>query len=247
MKDKLLKLGISETEIDELLKVSENIESDYNKLLKKYPIQYLIGYVNFYGYKLYVNENVLIPRYETELLVEKTIKYVKKIFNNQKINILDLGTGSGAIAITLKKELNANVTAIDISKEALKTAQKNSNENNVIINFINNNMLEGIDEKFDLIISNPPYISYDEKIMDTVKLYEPHLALYAENKGLYYYEEILKRISNNLSSKYLIAFEIGYKQANEIKQLVQLYLPKSIIRIEKDYSGKDRYIFIKSE
>ena len=247
MKDKLLKLGISETEIDELLKVSENIESDYNKLLKKYPIQYLIGYVNFYGYKLYVNENVLIPRYETELLVEKTIKYVKKIFNNQKINILDLGTGSGAIAITLKKELNANVTAIDISKEALKTAQKNSNENNVIINFINNNMLEGIDEKFDLIISNPPYISYDEEIMDTVKLYEPHLALYAENKGLYYYEEILKRISNNLNSKYLIAFEIGYKQANEIKQLVKLYLPKSIISIEKDYSGKDRYIFIKSE
>ena len=247
MKDKLLKLGISETEIDELLKVSENIESDYNKLLKKYPIQYLIGYVNFYGYKLYVNENVLIPRYETELLVEKTIKYVKKIFNNQKINILDLGTGSGAIAITLKKELNANVTAIDTSKEALKTAQKNSNENNVIINFINNNMLEGIDEKFDLIISNPPYISYDEEIMDTVKLYEPHLALYAENKGLYYYEEILKRISNNLNSKYLIAFEIGYKQANEIKQLVKLYLPKSIISIEKDYSGKDRYIFIKSE
>jgi len=247
MKDKLLELGISETEIDELLKVSENIESDYNKLLKKYPIQYLIGYVNFYGYKLYVNENVLIPRYETELLVEKTIKYVKKIFNNQKINILDLGTGSGAIAITLKKELNANVTAIDISKEALKTAQKNSNENNVIINFINNNMLEGIDEKFDLIISNPPYVSYEGEIMDTVKLYEPHLALYAENKGLYYYEEILKRISNNLNSKYLIAFEIGYKQANEIKQLVQLYLPKSIIRIEKDYSGKDRYIFIKSE
>ncbi len=247
MKDKLLELGISETEIDELLKVSENIESDYNKLLKKYPIQYLIGYVNFYGYKLYVNENVLIPRYETELLVEKTIKYVKKIFDNQKINILDLGTGSGAIAITLKKELNANVTAIDISKEALKTAQKNSNENNVIINFINNNMLEGIDEKFDLIISNPPYISHDEEIMDTVKLYEPHLALYAENKGLYYYEEILKRISNNLNSKYIIAFEIGYKQANEIKQLVKLYLPKSIIRIEKDYSGKDRYIFIKSE
>lgn len=247
MKDKLLKLGISETEINELLKVSKNIEADYNKLVKKYPIQYLIGYVNFYGYKLYVNENVLIPRYETELLVEKTIKYAKKIFNNKKIKILDLGTGSGAIGITLKNELDSNVTAVDISNNALAVAKKNALENNTKIKFINNDMLNGINEKYDLIISNPPYISMDEEIMDSVKLYEPHLALYAENNGLYYYEEILKNINKNLNSKYLIAFEIGYTQANDIIDLVNKYLNNVKIDVEKDYSGKDRFVFIKNE
>lgn len=246
MKDKLLKLGISDTEINELLKVSKDIENDYNKLLNKYPIQYLIGYVNFYGYKINVNENVLIPRYETELLVEKTINYSKKIFN-KKIKILDLGTGSGSIAIALKKQIDSDVIAIDISDKALELAQKNAIENKININFVKNNMLDGLSEKFDLIISNPPYISYDEEIMECVKLYEPHLALYADNNGLYYYEEILKNIKNNLNSKYLIAFEIGYKQAESIKKIINKYLKNVEITIEKDYSGKDRYVFIKNE
>lgn len=247
MKNKIINLGISTIEAEELIKVSTDIERDYNLLLKKYPIQYLIGYVNFYGYKINVNDNVLIPRYETEFLVEKTIKYVEKVFKNKKIDILDLGTGSGAIAITLKKEINSNVTAIDISSLALDVAKRNAKENNAKINFMENDMLNNINDKYDLIISNPPYISYDEEIMDSVKLYEPNLALYAEKDGLYYYEKVIKSVSNNIKDTYLIAFEIGYTQGERIKNLINTYLPNSNVSIEKDLSGKDRYIFITSE
>ena len=247
MKDKIKKLGISETEINELLKVSKNIESDYEKLCDNYPIQYLIGYVNFYGYKIYVNEDVLIPRYETEYLVEKTIKYCNKIFGNKKISILDLGTGSGAISIALYKGLNSNVTAIDISDKAIKMAKKNALENDSDIKFINNNMLDNINEKYDLIISNPPYVSYDEEVMDSVKKYEPNIALYADDNGLYYYDSILKKVKNNLNKRFIIAFEIGMNQANDIKNLTNKYLENVIINVEKDLSGKDRYIFIISE
>ena len=246
MKDKIIKLGFSSVEVDELLKVSKNIEKDYETLKKGYPIQYLIGYVNFYGYKIKVNENVLIPRYETEYLVEKTIKYAKELFNS-KIDILDLGTGSGCIAITLAKELDSNVTGIDISNKALELAELNSIENNTNIKFINNNMLDNINDKYDLIISNPPYISKNETIMEMVEKYEPHNALYADNEGLYYYEEILKKISNNLKPKFLIAFEIGYLQANSIKEIANKYLNNIIISVEKDLQEKDRYIFIRNE
>ena len=171
MKDKIIKLGFSSVEVDELLKISKNIEKDYETLKKGYPIQYLIGYVNFYGYKIKVNENVLIPRYETEYLIEKTIKYAKELFNS-KIDILDLGTGSGCIAITLAKELDCNVTGIDISNEALELAKLNSIDNNTNIKFINNNMLDNINDKYDLIISNPPYISKNETIMEMVEKYD---------------------------------------------------------------------------
>ena len=119
MINKIMSLGFSRPESEELVKVSKNIEEDYKKLLEGYPIQYLIGYVDFYGYKIYVNENVLIPRYETEYLVQKTINYSKKIFND-KLDILDLGTGSGAISIVLGRELNSIVTGVDISEDALR-------------------------------------------------------------------------------------------------------------------------------
>ena len=125
MINKITDLGISNTEAKELLKVSKDIETDYKKLLNRYPIQYLIGYVNFYGYQINVNENVLIPRYETEYLVEKTINLSKKLFND-KVKILDIGTGSGAIAISLSKNLNSEVTASDISEECLNLAKQNS-------------------------------------------------------------------------------------------------------------------------
>ena len=246
MKNKIINLGYPPREVDELLKVSKNIESDYNKLLKKYPIQYLIGYVNFYGYKIIVNKNVLIPRPETELLVDKVIKLCKNKFNS-KIDILDIGTGSGCIGISLYKEIPSNVTATDISTFALDVAKENAKINQCNINFIESDIFSNINGKYDLIISNPPYIDYSEEVDDSVKLYEPSTALYADNKGLYYYEKILMDIKKHLNEKFIIAFEIGYKQSKDITTLVNKYLSNIEIVIEKDLSMKDRYIFIISE
>jgi len=246
MKDKILKLGYSEPEVNELIKVSKDINKDYKKLINGYPIQYLIGYVNFYGYTINVNENVLIPRYETEYLVEKTIKYCNKKFN-KKIDILDIGTGSGAMAISFAKELNANVCAIDISKEAIKVAKKNANLNNVKIDFIENNLIDNYYKKFDLIVSNPPYISFDEEIMESVKKYEPNIALYAEENGLYFYRKILENIKKNLNNDFIIAFEIGITQAENIKRIIKDNFDNVIIKVEKDLSNRDRFIFIISE
>lgn len=214
------------------------------QLNKGIPVQYIVGNVDFYGYKINVNENVLIPRFETEELVSKTIQLIKKYFNN-KINILDIGTGSGCIAITLKKELkDIYVTAVDISKEALDVAINNSKENNCEINFIESDVFEKVTEKYDVIISNPPYIRYDEEIEEIVKNNEPHLALYADNNGLYFYEKIIKESEKYLNKKNIIAFEIGYKQADEIKKIALTYYPNSIVIIEKDLQEKDRFVFI---
>ena len=246
MINKIMSLGFSRPESEELVKVSKNIEEDYKKLLEGYPIQYLIGYVDFYGYKIYVNENVLIPRYETEYLVQKTINYSKKIFND-KLDILDLGTGSGAISIVLGRELNSIVTGVDISEDALNVAKKNAIENKVSINFIKSNMLDSVEGKYDIVVSNPPYIDIDEKIMDSVKKYEPHLALYAKDNGLYFYKNILSNIKPYLKERFIIAFEIGWWQGALIEKIAQEYFENSNILIEKDLTNRDRYIFIINE
>ena len=221
----------------------DELEEGLDKLKKGIPVQYIVGNVNFYGNILKVNENVLIPRFETEILVEKTIEYAKK-YLKEPLKIIDLGTGSGAIAITLKKKLNSIVTAVDISKEALKVAEENAKENNVEITFIHSNMFENIKEKYDIIISNPPYISKDEEVEDIVKNNEPSLALYADNEGLQFYEEILKKAESHINKPGLIAFEIGMNQGIKVKQIAQNYLKIDNIKIEKDLTGKDRYVFI---
>lgn len=223
-----------------------NLEEGIKKLEIGIPVQYIVGHVDFYGNNLKVNENVLIPRFETELLVEKTIKYIKKYFN-KKISIVDLGTGSGCIAITLKKEIDCEVDAVDISIDALNVARDNAKSNNISINFILGDMLNNLDKKYDVIISNPPYIRYDEEIMDIVKNNEPNIALYAEDNGLYFYKDILKNAKKNLKRKSIIAFEIGMEQGNDIKKYALKYFPKSKILIEKDYNDRDRFIFIINE
>lgn len=220
-------------------KLKEGIE----RLQNGEPVQYIVGNVNFYGNEIKVNKNVLIPRFETEELVEYTISYIKKMFK-EKINIIDLGTGSGCIAITLKKKINSNVSAIDISKEALEVARENAKKNKVEINFIQNDMLDNISNKFDVIISNPPYISKNEEIQDIVRKNEPSLALYADNEGLYYYEKIIKQSKKNLKEKFIIAFEIGYMQGDKIKKLAEQNYPKAEVVLKKDLQGKDRFIFI---
>ena len=223
---------------------SDKLEDGIKRLNNGEPVQYIVGNVDFYGYKINVNKNVLIPRFETEELIFKTINLIKKNLN-ENIKVLDIGTGSGCISIALKKEIpGLDITAVDISEDALVVAKNNALENNCEINFIKSDLFNNIDDKYDLIISNPPYISYDEQIMDIVKKNEPHLALYAKNNGLYFYEEIIKNSSNYLNDKNIIAFEIGYLQANEIKKMAHKYYPNSNIIIEKDMQEKDRFVFI---
>lgn len=244
MLNKIIELGISKREAEELIKVSKNINKDYKLLKKSYPIQYLIGYVDFFGYKILVNRNVLIPRYETELLVEETLKQVKNYINPK---ILDIGTGSGAIAISLNKETALSITAIDISKKALKIATKSAKINNADVNFIHSNLLNKIKDKYDIIVSNPPYISYNEEIMETVKKYEPKKALYAKDNGIYFYKKILQDSKEVLNTKSTILFEIGYTQAKEIKEYAKQIYPNSKVTVKKDYSNKDRIIIIENE
>ncbi len=221
----------------------DKLEEGLRKLEKGLPVQYIVGEVDFFDNIIKVNKDVLIPRFETELLVEKTINYINKYFNKET-SILDIGTGSGCIAITLSKKTNSKVTAIDISDKALEVAKTNSKLNNTNINFIKSDIFSNIKDKYDIIISNPPYIRYDEEIMDIVKNNEPHLALYADNNGLYYYEKILKECSKYLNKNYLIAFEIGKDQANDIKKIANTHLKDINISVEKDYSNLDRFIFI---
>ena len=220
-----------------------NIDEAIDRLNNGEPVQYIVGEVDFCGNIIKVNNNVLIPRFETEELVDNTIKILKNHFRD-KIYILEIGTGSGAIAISLKKQINCNIIATDISKEALEVAKENAILNNTDISFVNTDIYKGIEEKFDCVISNPPYISYDEEIMDIVKNNEPHIALYAKNDGLYFYDEILKNISSKLNNRYLIAFEIGQNQFQKINEFKQKYLPDSIIECKKDMQGRDRMVFI---
>lgn len=224
----------------------KNLNKVVKKLNKNYPVQYLIGNVNFYGYNINVNKNVLIPRFETETLVEKTIEYIKKL-KLENGSLIDLGTGSGCISIVLKKELETlNITGLDISNKALKLARKNAKNNKADINFIKENIFKFKPvNKYDILISNPPYITEDDEISPNIK-YEPKKAIFT-NDGLKYYRHIMSTCSNYLNKKNLVAFEIGDKQGKDLKKLAKDFFPKAKIKLERDLSGRDRYLFIINE
>lgn len=224
----------------------KDLDTALKELESGIPVQYIVGNTNFYGYDFKINRNTLIPRFETELLVEKTYNYIKKYFNKDNIKILDIGTGSGCIAITLNKLLNScDITGIDISSEALEVAKENNISNNTNVKFIESDIFSNISDKYDVIISNPPYISYDDiEVMDIVKNNEPHLALYAKDNGLYFYDKIIKDSSKYLNDKFIMAFEIGYKQGKDITKIVNKYYKDINMSVEKDYSGRDRFVFI---
>ena len=224
----------------------KDLDTALKELESGIPVQYIVGNTNFYGYDFKVNRNTLIPRFETELLVEKTYNYIKKYFNKDNIKILDIGTGSGCIAITLNKLLDdSDVTGVDISSEALEVAKENNISNNTNVKFIESDIFSNVSDKYDVIISNPPYISYDDiEVMDIVKNNEPHLALYAKDNGLYFYDKIIKDSSKYLNDKFIMAFEIGYKQGKDITKIVNKYYKDINMSVEKDYSGRDRFVFI---
>ncbi|UFH35451.1 peptide chain release factor N(5)-glutamine methyltransferase [Flavobacterium acetivorans] len=218
------------------------------QLKKEIPVQYLLGKTSFYGLDFEVNENVLIPRPETEELVEWIIQSQKSKVKSQKLRILDIGTGSGCIAISLAKNIpNAQVYAIDVSEKALATAQKNAEINKVEVTFLNQNILETEDlrQEFDIIVSNPPYVRNLEKqeIKKNVLDNEPHLALFVDdNDALIFYRKIAQLAQKNLTSKGQLYFEINQYLGKEMIELLEKMNFKNI-ELRKDIYGNDRMIF----
>lgn len=224
----------------------EEQEQAIIKLKSGYPIQYIIGNVDFYNSLIEVNENVLIPRFETEYLVERTLKLMKED-NFIQPNILDIGSGSGAIAIALKKAYACQMDAIDISKDAIALAQKNALNNGVDVNF-EQMRIEDFNppKKYDIVISNPPYIPFDGDVDEKTK-YEPKIALYAPEDGLYFYRIILEKAQIFLNKHNLMAFEIGFDQASRVKQLILNYFPNAKVICENDLNGYNRYVYAINE
>jgi len=228
-------------------KLTEEQEKKYKELIKarkdNIPIQYITNSVNFYGLDLYVDENVLIPRFETEELVEHAKELISKKFVNPKV--LDLCCGSGAIGLAIKDKIKTSVvTMSDISSKALEVARINRDRLNFDVEIIESDLFENINDRYDCILSNPPYIKIDEEIENIVKDNEPHLALYGGIDGLDYYERILKDISNYLNPNFLIGFEIGESQKKDIINITNKYLKDIEIITYKDLSNRDRMIFI---
>lgn len=232
--------------------ISEEILKEFNekfaRLLTGEPLQHILGYEYFYGHKFIVNEDVLIPRPETEELVANVLAYYDEYFNGQKVDVCDIGTGSGAIAITLKKEEdNFTVTASDISEKAVATAKRNAANLEADVNFLVGDMCEPLIEnniKVDILVSNPPYIPVDEEMEHSVKDFEPHVALFGGEDGLKFYRIIFERSKYLLKEKSFMAFEMGYNQKENLTTLAKQYFPNSKVEVMKDLSGKNRMLFI---
>lgn len=219
-----------------------------NKLKQEIPIQYILGTTNFYGLEFIVNENVLIPRPETEELVEWIIANNLKTNLSNSLKILDIGTGSGCIAISLAKNIpQAQIFALDVSEKALATAKKNAENNNVTIDFIQKDILETQDlgQQFDIIVSNPPYVRNLEKpeIKKNVLDNEPHLALFVEdNDALLFYRKIASLAIKNLTKNGQLYFEINQYLATETVELLEKMDFKNIA-LRKDIYGNNRMIY----
>lgn len=221
----------------------EFVESIYKQLAAHVPAQYIIGNTEFYGLELKVDERVLIPRPETEELVELILT------ENAKPNqsVLDIGTGSGAIALALAKNRpDWLVTASDISPDALNLASENASLQDLKISFKKSDCFEEIAENYDIIVSNPPYISRaDESEVGLNVLHsEPHLALFAEEDGLAIYRKIAQEAKNHLRVGGKIYLEIGYKQGHSVPALFRKYLPEKRVRTLKDQFGQDRMVVV---
>lgn len=245
--------GLSNTKL--FLALEDEIPNDViDKFMKKYdrylnhnePVQYLIGYACFYGYDFNVTNDVLIPRPETEELVENVLLKYDKYFKGKKVNVCDLATGSGCIAVTLaKEEPNMRLTATDISHNALEIAKSNAKKMGVDVDFKEGDMLAPLgDLKFDIFVSNPPYIPDNEIVDPLVKDNEPNVALFGGSDGLKFYRIILRDLKKHLNDKALVAFEHGYDKKLEIEAIAKEYFPNARIETKKDLEGRDRMTFI---
>lgn len=231
--------------------ISKEIEDKYFSLIEKHikedvPLSHLVGFEYFYDRKYKVTKDVLSPRMETEELMYKVIEYVKAS-NKNKFKILDLCTGSGIIAITLKKELeqvSVDVIASDISEEAIEVAKENAQSHDATIKFIKSDIFNNIDNKFDIIVSNPPYIDRKDEVtmQDNVLKYDPHLALFAEEEGMYFYRKIIEQANDYLNENGVIFFEIGYDQKDKIIKLADMNGFSA--EVYRDINGRDRMAFL---
>ena len=224
----------------------KQIDEDMAKLLAHYPPQYLIGSEVFLDYRFKVTPDTLIPRPETEELVEKCLKLTQKQAN-QALKVVDVGTGTGAIAISLKdKRPTWQVCAVDLSSAALEVAQENAQQIGVALEFVLSDCLDEVAGPIDVLISNPPYISQDEyELMDvSVREFEPKMALFAENNGLAIYQKLAKQAQSKLAKDGKIFLEIGFMQGPAVKELFQAAFPKKQVSIHKDLFGNDRMIVV---
>ena len=231
--------------------MSKENENKYFSLIEKHikedvPLSHLVGFEYFYDRKFKVTKDVLSPRMETEELIYRVVEYVKSTKKNN-LKILDLCTGSGIIAITLKKELSQfsiDVVASDISEEAIKVAKENAQSHDAIIKFIQSDIFNNIADKFDIIVSNPPYIDRKDEVtmQDNVLKYDPHLALFAEEEGMYFYRKIIEQANDYLNENGVIFFEIGYDQKDKIIKLADLNGYSA--EVYKDINGRDRMAFL---
>lgn len=224
----------------------EAFQAILNRIVKDEPIQYILGYADFKGRRFKVTPDTLIPREETEGLIDIAVDYFKK---HSPLRILDIGTGTGVLAITLQLLYpQSQVYGVDISKQALAVANENKAQLNADVNFIQGDLTENLPENivFDLIVSNPPYIGEEElAIMDeSVKKYEPKLALFADNDGFAFYQRIADQIKPFMADPCLMIFEIGWQQGKKVIQIFKTQMPDATIRLAQDFNGRDRYLII---
>ena len=212
-----------------------------NKRAKHIPLTKIFNRANFYGFEFYVNENVLSPRPETELLVEEVVKEVKER-NNKKTKVLDLCTGSGCIATVISMKTGLKVFASDISESALDVARQNAKNLNADVKFVESDLFNSIKHKFDIIVSNPPYIKSQDilTLEEEVKDNDPLISLDGGEDGLYFYKEIAKIAPLYLNKNGKIFLEVGFDQAKSVKKLLQNNFEN--IKIKKDYNGIDRMV-----
>jgi release factor glutamine methyltransferase len=210
------------------------------------PVQQIIGYVYFYGYKFLVKNTALIPRFETEELVANTLYYYDEFFDGKEVDVVDVGTGSGCLAIALaKEESKMSLTATDISVEALDLAKENALNLEAKVDFIQGDMLKPLfGKKFDILVSNPPYIPNKEEVDSIIYDNEPHIALFGGEDGLDFYRQILKDANQILKEKAMIAFEHAYDKMEELQKIAKNYFPDARVITLKDMQKKDRMTFI---
>ncbi len=229
----------------ELSKVNaEQIDEAVQKRVSHIPVQHIIGKTEFMGLTFKVNENVLVPRFDTEILVDEVVKYVGDEF----YKVLDMCTGSGCIAITISDMCdNATVVASDISKDAIEIAKENNQLNCTDVTFVESDLFKSVEGTFDVIVSNPPYIKSDEieNLQEEVKLHDPRLALDGGESGLDFYRKIIKQAKDYLKTNGMIFFEIGFDQAEEVSNILKENGYHDIV-VKKDLSGLDRVVIAKN-